>query len=193
MSGNGIRCLGQALARGRGIGELDLDVATDGGVRRLRVRPGRAPHQAWVDVDMGPARPGPEGALPAETDPGRAVTVDLGNPHLVVLVDDVAAVDLAVLGPACQAGFPVGINVEVVAPAAEGGDALDLVVWERGVGPTLACGTGACAAAQAAHDWGLVGTHVAVRMPGGEVEVTLGATIVLAGPTTYVADVEVPA
>ncbi len=195
MSGNGIRCLAQAVARHRGVDTLDLAVATLAGVRRVRVGPAPEddPATAWVEVDMGPARPGPQG-WEAALDVAvalRATTVDLGNPHLVLLVDDPAAVDLPTVGTAAQAGFAQGVNVELVAPVPGRPDVLDLVVWERGVGATSACGTGACAAAHAAHRWGLVGPRVQVAMPGGQVTVTLGAGVQLAGPATFVADVVV--
>jgi diaminopimelate epimerase len=194
MSGNGIRCLAQAVARSRGLDTLDLVVSTDDGPRRLRVRPGPDRDTAWVEVDMGPARPGPEiPALPGLVEAVKAVTVDMGNPHLVLLVDDTGAVDLDDLGPACQQVFDRGINVEIVAPTPGRPNTLDLRVWERGVGLTQACGTGACAGAHAAHQWGVVGERVVIRMPGGEVEVALGAALTLAGPATYVADIEVPA
>ncbi len=194
MSGNGIRCLGQAVARQRGVTSLDLAVATAGGLRRLRVQPGPTddPATALVAVDMGAAHPGAEdAALPALVEVTKVATVDMGNPHLVLLVDDPEACDLAELGPQLSSPFEHGSNVEVVAPALGRPDTLDLRVWERGVGLTQACGTGACAAAHAAHEWGLVGERVRVRMPGGEVDVTLGATVTLAGPATFVADIHV--
>ncbi|HEV2767857.1 MAG TPA: diaminopimelate epimerase [Acidimicrobiales bacterium] len=193
MSGNGIRCLGQAIARARGTNELDLVVGTAGGPRRLRVGAGPTPGAAWVEVDMGTADKGPAGSAPASAPVLEAATVDMGNPHLVLLVDDPAAVDLAALGPACQGEFEHGINVEVVAPRPGRADALDLRVWERGAGLTQACGTGACAAVFAAHGWGLVGARVRVTMPGGELDVALGDDgISLVGPAVHVADVEVP-
>jgi diaminopimelate epimerase len=65
-------------------------------------------------------------------------------------------------------------------------------VWERGVGITQACGTGACAAAYAAHEWGLVDSELSVVMPGGEAEIVLGDDVVLRGPSELVATVEVP-
>jgi diaminopimelate epimerase len=68
-----------------------------------------------------------------------------------------------------------------------------LRVWERGVGETQACGTGACAAAAAAFVWGRVGNHVTVTQPGGNATVDLRSdTIVLSGPAEHVATVEVP-
>jgi len=193
MSGNGIRCLGQAVARARGVDTVDLGVGTDAGLRRLRVRPGAHRDTAWVEVDMGPARPGPGiPARPGLVEAIKTVTVDMGNPHLVLLVDDPSTVELTDLGAACQRVFEQGINVEVVATVPDQPDTLDLRVWERGVGLTQACGTGACAAASAAHDWGVVGERVRVRMPGGEVDVALGASVTLSGPATFVADIEVP-
>jgi diaminopimelate epimerase len=65
-------------------------------------------------------------------------------------------------------------------------------VFERGAGRTQACGTGACAAAAVARDWGLVGDHVTVRMPGGVARVGLAHTVSLAGPIVAVARVEYP-
>jgi diaminopimelate epimerase len=193
MSGNGIRCLAQAVARTAGAPRLDLVVGTGGGLRRVRVGTGPDPATAWVEVDMGRADKGPQGTAPSSAPVLEAATVDLGNPHLVLLVDDPAAVDLAVLGPACQPAFASGINVEVVAPRRDAPDVLDLRVWERGAGLTQACGTGACAAAFAAHGWGLAGPRVRVSMPGGELDVVLDDDgVSLAGPAVHVADVEVP-
>ncbi len=72
------------------------------------------------------------------------------------------------------------------------GDDLVLAVFERGAGRTQACGTGACAAAAVAHDWGLVDTEVIVRMPGGDARIGLGDSVFLAGPIVAVARVEYP-
>jgi diaminopimelate epimerase len=195
MSGNGIRCLAQAVARARAAAELDLLVATDAGHRRVVVRPGGDDLTATVEVAMGPVRPGPEpdgtAISPGPTAALKSVTLDVGNPHLVLLVDDPRAVPVEVEGPAHEARFPGGVNVEWIAPSAP--DTLDLRVWERGAGITEACGTGACAAASAARTWGLAGDRVTVHMPGGTAEVVLDddhATLV--GPATFVATVEVP-
>ena len=191
MSGNGIRCLAQAVARDRGATDLDLAILTDAGVRATQVRPGESPSSVVACVDMGEARPGP--AVPAEptaSSYGKATTVDLGNPHVVVLVDDPEAVDLEVEGAAIAEQVPGGANVEFVAPTAVA-DQLAMTVWERGAGITEACGTGACAAAHAAHEWGLVGTEVVVSMPGGDATVGVGPPLTLEGPATYVATVDV--
>jgi diaminopimelate epimerase len=117
--------------------------------------------------------------------------VDVGNPHLVLLGDDPAGMDVAELGTTLQGEFPGGVNVEFIA-AGPGPDALTLRVFERGVGETLACGTGTAAASAAAHDWGLVGTTVDVHNPGGTLRVELTPdTVVLSGPVAFVADVTV--
>ncbi len=194
MSGNGIRCLGQAVARARQVDVLELSVATGGGRRRVSVVPGPDARTAWVHVEMGPAGNRHPRWVSTEIVDGatKTATVDVGNPHLVVLVDDPAAVDLLEVGPRLSAQFDHGSNVEVVAVAPGRRDTLDLRLWERGAGITEACGTGAAAAAHAAYGWGLVGERVLVRMPGGALEVQLGASITLAGPATFIADVEVP-
>lgn len=191
MSGNGIRCLAQALAMAREVHEAVFRVATDAGVRTVTVHESVDHRGAVVSVEMGPARPGPEVPGPlAERLAGRFTTVDMGNPHLVVEVPDPDGVDLETEGPWLEQQFADGVNVEFVAPAGE--DTVALRVWERGVGPTQACGTGACAAAHAAHTWGLVGERVRVEMPGGAAEVQLGPSITLIGPAQHVATVEVP-
>jgi diaminopimelate epimerase len=193
ISGNGIRCLAQAEARRRGLTAVDLCIETLAGDRIVAVSPGPEPDTVHASVQMGSARPGPqlEGTPHAPSvDARKAVTVDLGNPHLVILVDDPGAVDLDTAGPIIESRFPGGMNVHFVAPTIDGG--LRLRVWERGAGITDACGTGAVAAAYAAHGWGLVGDRVRVSMPGGDAEVILGEQLTLVGPSVYIADVVVP-
>jgi diaminopimelate epimerase len=199
MSGNGIRCLAQAEAQRRGTDHVDLRIATGGGPRPVQVRPGPAgdPATVLVRVEMGSARPGPEAdwqpAEPPAAAALKAATVDLGNPHLVLLVDDATAVPLDQDGPLHESCYDAGINVHVVSrPAGDGSEAF-MRTWERGVGLTEACGTGATAVAHALHDWGLVGDTITVHMPGGDAEVEVGEPMVLTGPATFVADVEVTA
>jgi len=195
MSGNGIRCLAQAAVDAGLVTAPCFTVATAGGRRTVEYTPG-APGWASARVDMGPARLGPD--QPQEFEDRRARTVDLGNPHLVLLGPDTAAVDVAELGPKLQAAFAGGVNVEWITLEGDAdGPLLDLRVWERGAGETLACGTGSVAAAAAARSWGVVGADppVRVRNPGGMLEVTLGAdeqaTTYLAGPVRKVADIDV--
>ncbi len=196
MSGNGIRCLAQAAVEAGLVTAPRFTVATAGGTRTVEYTPGVTPGWATARVDMGPARLGPD--QPQEFDDRRVRTVDVGNPHLVLLGPDTAAADIAELGPKLQAAFSGGINVEwITAGHDEQGEMLDFRVWERGAGETLACGTGSVAAAAAARSWGAVrdAGMVRVRNPGGILEVTLGsdegATTHLAGPVRKVADIDI--
>jgi diaminopimelate epimerase len=115
--------------------------------------------------------------------------VSVGNPHVVIPVDDPAAFPLAEEGPALEhhPRFPERTNVEIVAVVDD--HRLRLRVWERGVGETAACGTGACAAAVAGVLDGLVTSPVLVELPGGTLEVVveedLGVTLI--GPAQRLA------
>jgi diaminopimelate epimerase len=197
MSGNGIRCLAQAAVDAGLVAPPTFSVATAGGVRTVTFVAGEDPGRARASVDMGAVALGPE---VDPIDGRRARTADVGNPHLVLLGRGVGQVDIGVRGPELQSAYPDGINVEwIQADHDAGGDFLELRVWERGAGETLACGTGSVAAAAVARDWGVVSGSGAVRVhnPGGMLEVTLGVgtgdPAVLAGPVRKVADIEVHA
>ncbi|MGC8520609.1 MAG: diaminopimelate epimerase [Steroidobacteraceae bacterium] len=190
--GNGARCIAALLAaRGaaRG-GELTLD--SPAGLIRARVQLGGA-----VSVNMGPVRFDPAALplqAPAQADryrlelDGQSVeigAVSLGNPHAVLLVESLEAAPVARLGPAIESHprFPKRVNVgfmQVVDRAH-----IRLRVYERGVGETLACGTGACAAVAVGRRWGLLDADVTVCARGGELGVHWGGTgesIWLTGP-----------
>jgi diaminopimelate epimerase len=172
-SGNGLRCVTRALLDAGLVAGPRVVIETVVGQRVATVG-----DDGVIGVEMGSARieDVPDGPS------SRSSLVDLGNPHLVIL--DEGQFDLPSLG----AKYPQ-YNVELIT-VADGEIAMQ--VWERGAGETLACGTGSCASAAAAHAWGLVSDHVVVHNPGGDVEVTLGDPIVLSGPATYVATVDVP-
>ena len=172
-SGNGLRCVARAL--------IDAGIATG---PRVVIDTVVGPRAATIGDDgvIGVEMGGAQLESPPDAPSPRSMLVDLGNPHLVVL--DEGQFELPALG----AKYPQW-NVELI--SASGGE-LTMQVWERGAGETLACGTGSCASAAAAHEWGLVGTSVVVHNPGGDVEVVLGDPIVLRGPAEYVATVEVP-
>lgn len=188
MSGNGMRCLAQAaLDAGLVAADVAFAVVTPAGERTVTVRPLGGPGRAWVAVEMGTATI--DGADGERCNVGHGqLRVDIGNPHLVVLGPDPAVVAVESLGPALEAGVAGGRNVEFVA-LGPGPDQITMRVWERGVGETLACGTGACAAAVALHHWGRVGRRVTVHQLGGDADVELrpDGTIVLAGPTVRIA------
>lgn len=187
-SGNGLRCLAQAVALEGMVTVPEFTVLTDAGPRLARVGPTAADGVALVTVGMGRPVLGAEGAAADRTRRSRAV--DLGNPHLVIEVPDPAAVDLASQGAAEEARHPGGINVEYV--AVTGPDTVTVRTWERGAGETLACGSGSCAAAAALRDWGLVGDLVQLDNPGGRLTVGFeGGDVVLTGPAQFVAVAEV--
>jgi diaminopimelate epimerase len=194
MSGNGIGCLTQAAVLSGMASGPTVAVRTDAGVRTVAIQPGEAPRTHVVTVGMGAA------ALAADDEPEwtggdilRATRVSVGNPHLVLHAADADLLDdrdwVADLGRRANAATPGGVNVEVVAAADDGSLRMD--VFERGVGLTLACGTGACAAAAAARRWGLADDRVVVRMVGGPTTIELaGPEIRMTTPISYVAFVE---
>lgn len=196
MSGNGIRCLTAAAHRVlRGDEQhrewpVRYSVHTAAGVRTVDVLAPEVDGVSNLSVDMGTVN---DIDIPAdwkllgchEDRPVRHLS--LGNPHSVVGVDDVEAVDLEALGRLVP-----HINLEIVAPGPEP-DAVTMRVHERGAGLTMACGTGACAVADAALAWGLVPKsvdEVRVHMPGGDALVHVDANsrrAVLTGPAEFIA------
>jgi diaminopimelate epimerase len=203
ISGNGIRCLGQAVADhlklDRSV-DHDLIIETDAGTRPLTVLARAASSVASTEdrvrVGMGKAVPGPalsdrldEVASSAEVVVRSQIGVDIGNPHLVAFVESLGSADMAAVGPAIEADYPGGVNVHLVEVA--DANRLGLRVWERGAGVTQACGSGASAAAWAGVEAGLVSSPVTVDMPGGSatVEVEPGDQIFLIGPAVRVGEV----
>jgi diaminopimelate epimerase len=180
MSGNGIRCLAHAVARSRGVPDLELDVNTDAGPRHVSLRGDVA------SVDMGAAVDLDD---PAERDPYalKSATISMGNPNEVRLYADRAALDAA------ADGFTMTDRNVLFVTAGPGPDELTARVVERGAGETEACGTGACASVYAAARWGVVGNEATVHMPGGDLHVALdGGRVTLTGPVEFIAEVEVP-
>jgi diaminopimelate epimerase len=189
LSGNGLRCLAQALVLAEVAGP-SLTVATARGLHAIEVTATERPDVHDVAADMGAVElegRASDWLLPGVVD---AAFARIENPHLVLLAPEPHnAPDLDEVGQAANAAVDGGINVEMIRGDGEG---LVLDVFERGAGRTQACGTGACAAAAVARDWGLVGDRVIVRMPGGDARVGLGDTVTLAGPIEAVARVEYP-
>ena len=194
MSGNGIRCFAQALAMRRG-NTHDQMILTDAGDRLVTLSTTDEADVIHASVDMGAvveiAEPTDWHAIGA--DPLRPVRhLSLGNPHAVVGVDEVGVVDLLALG-----SLVPNINLEIVEPGPEP-HAITMRVHERGAGITEACGTGACASAWAASEWGLVpasAQEIVVHMDGGDAKVRmhhpLPGRVTLIGPAQYVATVVV--
>lgn len=209
MSGNGIRCLAQALLLEGWARPPEVTIATDAGIRVLTVvdGPNEGPGGGTthvLSVDMGEVTvdgEAPEWAQ--EPSVRRAAWATAGNPHLVIEVADpgpIDGIDLVELGEKVNTVTPGGVNVHLLA-AGPGQDEVTIRTYERGVGLTEACGTGACASAVVAASWGLVGDDqpggaggptVIVRMLGGAARVNVGADVRLIGPATAVAVVEFP-
>jgi diaminopimelate epimerase len=202
MSGNGMRCLAWVAVRA-GLGDgKQLVVDTDAGRRVVDVECDEHGDVVAATVDMGPVTFDPH-SIPLDAPSAFDLEVTyhgveyqgdaagMGNPHLVLFVDDPADTRVTTHGPniECDDRFPNRTNVEFV--NVSGPDELTMRVWERGAGETLSCGTGACAAAAVAHRRGLVGTAVTVKVPGGDLAVELGDTIRLGGPVVHVFDVDV--
>jgi diaminopimelate epimerase len=193
ISGNGIRCLGQAWAMDTGMVAGHIEVDTPAGRRVLDLGPSEDPRTCQVQVDMGEVTAGPQPTGPLPDQIGRHETFTIGNPHLVFDVPSLEGIDITSVGPATEATFPGGINVHAL--EAVDTDRIRLLHWERGAGATLACGSGASVAAVAARRWGLVDPRVeriAVELPGGVATVEVADTVLLRGPATYVGEVIVP-
>jgi diaminopimelate epimerase len=193
MCGNGLRCVALHLARRDAVGRAEYVVDTDAGPRRCAVE--RDGDRASVQIDMGKA---------AELGEHRAVLdgkeyvfsrISVGNPHAISLsgIPPIETIDR--VGPEVSRAIAGGTNVEFVAAA--GPRAFEVVVWERGVGRTLACGTGAVATAAAL---GLsrqapLGEPLEIRLPGGPLEVSVAAGTLetrLRGPARRVFSGELP-
>ena len=166
MSGNGMRCLAWVAVRA-GLGDgKQLVVDTDGGRRTVDYECDAGGNVVHATVDMGPVTFDPA-AIPLDAPSPfdleatyhgvtyRGDAGGVGNPHLVLFVDDPASTRVTTHGPNLEVDdrFPKRTNVEFV--TVSGPDELTMRVWERGVGETLSCGTGACAAAAVAHRRGL--------------------------------------
>jgi len=181
--GNGLRCVAR-FAREQGLADADtVRVETDAGLRRVElVRVDGEPRLARAR--MGRARLEAIGAgLEVGAERVEATLVDMGNPHCVLFVEDERTAAVQRLGPALErhARFPARTNVEFVARR---DGRLAVRVWERGVGETAACGTGACAAAIAAARQGLERLPLEVDLPGGRLVVSLApdGQVQLEGP-----------
>jgi diaminopimelate epimerase len=201
MCGNGVRCFAKWLVD-RGLVEGDtVAVQTLGGSRTIVVTLDDDGVMALARVDMGEPVFDPA-LIPTTFAAGTAVdhpvatpagtvnvtALSMGNPHAVIWVDDVDEALLETVGPLVEnaPSFPRKTNVEFAHVDAP--DHIRLRVWERGVGETLACGTGACATAVAAAASGRTGREVTVELPGGELAIEWAADghVYMTGPAEEV-------
>jgi diaminopimelate epimerase len=194
MCGNGVRCVAKyVLDRGVVAGER-VRVDTRGGVKGVEARRGPDGKVARVRVDMGAPVPGAvnqplDVRLDGVERIVRMTTLSMGNPHAVLLVDDVDGAPVTTLGPVVEGhpAFPDRTNVEFISVPSR--DRVRGRIWERGVGETLASGTGSSAMAVAAHLLGLADRTVTVGLRGGELRVEwTDDTLYLDGPAVEVAE-----
>lgn len=183
MCGNGLRCVAGLLVAAE---PKTLSVRTDAGERTTRVSWTGA-DEALVEVDMGRAQIGSSASHEWAGRPLNFGAVNVGNPHLITF-DPIEAGGRDVLGPQLERATPGGTNVEFATQVAP--DAFDVVVWERGVGYTQACGTGACATAALACQAGRAAfeSPVKVGLPGGELLITVSRdlNVTMRGPARRV-------
>ncbi|HEY3498511.1 MAG TPA: diaminopimelate epimerase [Polyangiaceae bacterium] len=187
MCGNGLRCVALLLAEREGREQTEFVVETDAGERLTRVERSGAAGQ--VTIGMGRGRLVAKERFPVRGKDCEFLRVDMGNPHAVAFVEGVDEAELDRVGPAISAAIPGGTNVEVV--TFQGPRSIDLLVWERGVGRTLACGTGAAAVAVAAAMTGRspYGEPLEVRLPGGALVLTVAEgslEVTMRGPARHV-------
>ena len=185
--GNATRCVAHYMMGQLGRDDVTL-VTARGLLRAERLADGRVavnmghPQRDWADVPLSHAVDSDHLPLP-----GDPVAVGMGNPHCVFFVADAEAADVAGHGAQIEHDplFPARTNVEFASLISP--DHLRMRVWERGTGITLACGSGACAAAVAAAVRGLTGRRVTLTVDGGVLEVDWRADGVwLSGPVAYV-------
>ena len=199
--GNGMRCMA-VFARERGIVASDeISFETPGGCVDATIQDGGA-----VSVRMGIPRLEPDEIpiasprraasyrLDIDGDEIRFAAVSMGNPHAVVRVPDVESAPVAHLGSALQAHpfFPLSVNVGFAQPISR--DRLRLRVFERGIGETRACGSGACAAVVAGRLSGDLDASTRVDLPGGSLRIRWdgeGEAVWMTGPTAWVFDAEI--
>lgn len=188
--GNGSRCVARLLLDESGKDEIVLETVAGPVIAKavpgdlIAVDMGPA-YDAWQDIPL--AREADTLHLQINEGPLRdPVAVGVGNPHIVFFVDNAEAVDLAAAGPKLEHHplFPERANVEVVQVLSR--THLRMRVWERGVGITRACGTGACATLVAAVRRGLADRKAIVSLDGGDLEIEWrdDGHIIMAGPAT---------
>jgi len=184
MCGNGIRCFAKYVYEADKLTEEVISVETLAGVLLPAVILGPDKNVIGVEVDMG--LPKDEGEVRLQGHNLRKIS--MGNPHAVALVDDMTKVDLYEAGPKIENDphFPNRTNVEFVKVVND--KEIEVAVWERGAGETLACGTGACASMVAASLAKKIGRRAVVHLPGGDLDIEWSEDkhVLMRGPAAIV-------
>lgn len=195
--GNGARCFAKFVRDKKLTGKKTITVETLGGILTLNVHNN---HEITVNMGIPVLNPSEipftadaqATTYPLELPNGSRLdisAVSMGNPHAVTIVDDVTLADIDTLGPLVEGHilFPNHVNAGFM--AIQSSSTVDLRVYERGVGETLACGTGACAAVVAGHLRGLLDTQVTVNLSGGSLQIEWlgeGHPVYMTGPAANV-------
>lgn len=192
MCGNGIRCFGKYVYERGLTGKTRLLIETPAGNRELKMSV-NGNTITEVEADMGaPLIAGPVN-LSVLGKQCTAVPVSMGNPHAVIEAENPGALDLGRVGPAveCHSDFPNRVNAEFVRVIDR--STLEMRVWERGSGETLACGTGACAAVAAMVSLGKLNREAVIHLAGGNLRVRWeekSGHVLMTGPAVTVFDGE---
>ncbi len=194
--GNGARCVARFVRDRRLTHRNKISVETAGGPMQLKVRKDKQ-----VEVDMGAPRFEPADipfdaearseryTLDIDGEPIDIVALSMGNPHAVMLVDDIDTAPVERLGPLIEPHprFPEQVNAGFMQVVSD--KEIRLRVYERGVGETQACGSGACAAVVAGRQLGLLGKRVTAHLLGGDLEIAWAGEshpVMMTGPATTV-------
>jgi diaminopimelate epimerase len=189
--GNAARCVARLLMEEKDTASVKIDTAggpllcTDAGRGLVTVDIG-APRLDWKDIPIAQAVDTNGFDIAVDGAAFKASAANVGNPHCILFVDDAEKARVAELGPKLEHHplFPARANIEFVSVLSP--DRLRMRVWERGVGITRACGTGACATAVAAHRRGLAGRNVDIVLDGGVLNIQWRAGddhILMTGPS----------
>lgn len=181
MCGNASRCIGKYLYDKKITDKKEIALETLSGIKHLKLTT-EDDKVSTVTVDMGTPKPeeitinGNTGTMisqkiTVDSHTFTATAVSMGNPHLVIFIDDIEKIDLPVIGPILENHllFPNRINVEFAQKLDD--NRVRMRVWERGSGITMACGTGACATAVAGSMIGKTGRDVEIIMDGGSLNI----------------------
>ncbi|HXS05256.1 MAG TPA: diaminopimelate epimerase [Rhizomicrobium sp.] len=201
--GNATRCVARLLMDERGLARVKLDskggmlIGTDAGHGFVTVDVG-IPKFDWRDIPLAEAADTSALSIPVDSRDIAATAVLMGNPHCILFVEDAEHAPVTELGPKLEthALFPTRINVEFA--HVHDPRHIRMRVWERGIGVTLACGTGACATAVAAMRKGLAERKVEVELDGGKLIVEwreADGHVLMTGPgkTVFLGEIDLDA
>ncbi len=195
MCGNASRCIGKYVYERGLTSQKYIRLLTRSGIKELQLQVNPKTHKVdSVTVDMGiPSLHNDAQFVPCEESLPEGTFVCMGNPHYVIFVEDISTIDIATEGSRLEHHpcFPERCNIEFAEMRPDG---IRMRVWERGSGITMACGTGACATAVAAHVTGRSGCCSRIIMDGGALDIAWkGAdnTLYMTGPAEFVFDGEI--